>query len=203
MRRSKGSGMSPYLIAGLGNPGDEYARTRHNAGFRVVEALHRAWGGQGREVGRFEAWLCRTTRGGRVVWLARPLTYMNASGESVGALVRFYRIPLTQVLVIVDDADLPLGTVRLRPEGSSGGHHGLESVETHLGTRGYARLRLGIGRREDGPGVREITGHVLGRFAPAEAEAFERVLAHAVAQVTCWLEEGIQKAMARFNGSAG
>lgn len=195
--------MSTYLIAGLGNPGGEYARTRHNAGFLLVDALARAWGIEGRETGRFEAWVGRVTRGGRVVWLARPLTYMNASGESVGALVRYYRVPVSQVLVVVDDADLPLGTVRLRPEGSSGGHHGLESVETHLGTRGYARLRLGIGRREASPGVREITGHVLGRFGEAEAGVFERVLAHAVAQVTCWLDDGIQKAMARFNGSAG
>ena len=191
----------PHLIAGLGNPGSEYARTRHNAGFLVVEALHRAWGIESRETGRFEALLGRGTRGGRVVWLARPLTFMNASGESVGALVRYYRVPLTQVLVVVDDADLPLGTVRLRPEGSSGGHHGLESVETHLGTRGYARLRLGIGRREDAPGVRQITGHVLGRFGEAEGEVFDRVVVHAVAQLTCWLEDGIQKAMARFNGA--
>lgn len=190
--------MSTFLIAGLGNPGTEYARTRHNAGFLLVDALARAWRVEGRETGRFEAWLGRGTRGNRVIWLARPLTYMNASGESVGALVRYYRVPVEQVLVVVDDADLPLGTVRLRPDGSSGGHHGLESVETHLGTRGYARLRLGIGRREEG--VRQITGHVLGRFGEAELEVFEQVLAHGVAQVTCWLDEGIQKAMARFNG---
>lgn len=192
--------MSPSLIVGLGNPGGEYARTRHNAGFMVVEKLARAWGVEGRETDRFEAWVGRATRAGRVVWLARPLTFMNASGESVGALVRYYRVPVEQVLVVVDDADLPLGTVRLRPDGSSGGHHGLESVETHLGTRGYPRLRLGIGRRE--PGVRQITGHVLGRFSDAEAGVLEQVLAHAVAQVSCWLEDGIQKAMARFNGSA-
>lgn len=192
--------MSPYLIVGLGNPGGEYAQTRHNAGFLLVERLARVWGVDGRQVDRFEAWVGRVTRAGRVVWLARPLTYMNASGESVGALVRYYRIPVGQVLVVVDDADLPLGTVRMRPEGSSGGHHGLESIETHLGTRTYARLRLGIGRRDDG--VRQITGHVLGRFGEAEAEALDRVLAHSVAQVGCWLEDGIEKAMARFNGSA-
>lgn len=192
--------MSTFLIAGLGNPGTEYARTRHNAGFLLVDALARAWSVDGRETGRFEAWVGRVTRGNRVVWLARPLTFMNASGEAVGALVRYYRVPLEQVLVVVDDADLPLGTVRMRPDGSAGGHHGLESVETHLGTRGYARLRLGIGRREEG--VRQIAGHVLGRFGEAETEVFEQVLAHGVAQVTCWLDEGIQKAMARFNGPA-
>lgn len=188
----------PSLIAGLGNPGSDYARTRHNAGFLVAEELARGWGAGWREEPRFQALVARANRAGRAVWLARPLTYMNASGESVGALMRYYRVPLERVLVVVDDADLPLGTVRLRPDGSSGGHHGLESVESHLGTRAYARQRLGIGRLEDG--VREITGHVLGRFTAAELAVFEQVLRHAVAQATCWLEEGIEKAMARYNG---
>ncbi len=189
--------IAPYLIAGLGNPGSEYARTRHNAGFLALEALAEAWRLEWKESGRFESMLARTVRGGKTVWLARPLTYMNLSGRAVGALVRFYRVPVEQVLVVVDDADLPLGAVRMRPDGSSGGHHGLESVENQLG-RGYARLRLGIGRRDRA--AREITGHVLGRFTPDEERVVDRVLAHAVAQMTCWLEDGIQKAMARFNG---
>jgi len=125
---------------------------------------------------------------------------MNASGESVAALVRYYRVPVTQVLVVVDDADLPLGSVRMRPDGSSGGHHGLDSVETHLGTRGYARLRLGIGRLD--AAAREITGHVLGKFTAAEADVFGRALTHAMGQVACWLDEGIAKAMNRYNGVA-
>lgn len=194
------AGSPPFLIAGLGNPGSEYARTRHNAGFLLVDHLADRWRAGWSTVDRFEADVARAGRAGRAVWLAKPLTYMNASGESVGALVRFYRVPITQVLVVVDDADLPLGTVRLRSDGSSGGHHGLDSVESHLGTRQYARLRLGIGRLD--AAVREITGHVLGRFTAAEADVFERVLVHAGAQVTCWLEDGIQKAMARFNGPA-
>jgi PTH1 family peptidyl-tRNA hydrolase len=190
----------PFLIAGLGNPGREYARTRHNAGFLLAEELAREWRGEWKVEPRFEALVARANRGTRTVWLARPRTFMNASGEAVGALVRYYRVPLAHLLVVVDDADLPLGTVRLRAEGSSGGHHGLESVESHLGTRTYPRLRLGIGRVESGP--REITGHVLGRFSGAEAEVFGRVLGHALAQVTCWLDEGIEKAMARYNGPA-
>lgn len=190
----------PLLIAGLGNPGAEYARTRHNAGFLVLEDLARQWRVDWRREPRFEASVARGERGGRTIWLVRPLTYMNASGEAVGAVARYYRVPVGQILVVVDDADLPLGMVRLRPDGSSGGHHGLESVEAHLGTRKYARQRLGIGRLESG--VREITGHVLGRFSAEEAEVFERVLRHAVSQVTCWLDEGIEKAMARYNGSA-
>lgn len=191
---------SPHLIAGLGNPGAEYARTRHNAGFLLADRLAQEWGAAWKSASRFEAEVAKAGRGDRVVWLAKPLTYMNASGESVGALVRYYRVPLAQVLVLVDDADLPLGTVRLRPDGSSGGHHGLDSIEAQLGTRGYARLRLGIGR-VDAAG-REIAGHVLGRFGPDEAEVFGRVLTHAMGQVTCWVEEGIEKAMNRYNGLA-
>jgi len=191
---------APFLIAGLGNPGAEYARTRHNAGFLLVEELARKWGADWKAEKRFESLVARGAPGGRTVWLVRPQTYMNASGEAVGPVMRYYRVPLAGVLVVVDDADLPLGTVRLRSDGSSGGHHGLESVEAHLGTRSFARLRLGIGRTE--AVVREITGHVLGRFTAAESELFGQVLVHAVAQVTCWLEEGIEKAMARYNGKA-
>lgn len=189
----------PLLIAGLGNPGAEYARTRHNAGFMLAEELGEEWGVEWREAPRFEALLARATRRGRTVWLARPLTFMNASGEAVGALARYYRVPAEGTLAVVDDADLPLGTIRLRPDGSSGGHHGLESVETHLGTRAYPRLRLGIGRKD--PATREITGHVLGRFAGDETEVFGRVLRQAVAQMNCWIDEGIEKAMARYNGA--
>lgn len=191
---------APFLIAGLGNPGADYAQTRHNAGFLLAEELARGWHATWRTEARFAASMTKATVGGRVIWLVRPLTYMNASGEAVGEVLRYYRVPIERLLVVVDDADLPLGTLRMRPEGSSGGHHGLESVESHVGTRKYARLRLGIGRTE--AEVREITGHVLGRFSRAESEVFERVLAHAVAQVTCWMEDGIEKAMTRYNGPA-
>jgi PTH1 family peptidyl-tRNA hydrolase len=123
---------------------------------------------------------------------------MNASGEAVAALVDFYQAPPAQTLVIVDDADLPLGHLRLRPGGSSGGHHGLESIERHLATRDYARLRVGIGRRD---GAREISGHVLGRFGSTDASLVDKVLSLAADQAECWLADGIQKAMNRFNGA--
>lgn len=189
---------SPWLIAGLGNPGADYERTRHNAGFLAVEAMARVWQAVWREESRFESLLARAMRGAEAVWLARPLTYMNVSGQAVGALVRYYRVLPARVLVVVDDADLPLGSLRLRPGGSSGGHRGLASVEAHLGTRDYARLRLGIGRAE--PAQREIAGYVLGRFTAAEWDVMERVVPQSVAQMTCWVEEGIEKAMARYNG---
>lgn len=185
-----------FLIAGLGNPGAEYARSRHNAGFMVVERLATRWQVAWTDSRRFQARLGRFTRSGRSGWLCLPQTYMNASGTAVAAVARFFRVPPERLLVVVDDADLPVGTVRLRPEGSSGGHHGLESVERELGTRAYARLRLGIGRQA---GQREITRHVLGAFSPGEWRQFEPVLEHAVAAVECWLTDGVQTAMNRFN----
>lgn len=187
-----------HLIAGLGNPGPEYAQTRHNAGFLVVEELAQRWNVVWHEEGRFQARLARGSRDGRPVLLMQPLTYMNASGEAVGAVLRFHRLPPERLVVVVDDADLPLGTLRLRPGGSPGGHHGLESVGQHLGTREYARLRVGIGRQPGG--VREITGHVLGRFAAAEQPVLDQILQAAADQLECWLAEGLPKAMARHNG---
>jgi PTH1 family peptidyl-tRNA hydrolase len=123
---------------------------------------------------------------------------MNASGEAVGALVNFYQFPLKKLVVVLDDADLPFGEIRLRPAGSSGGHHGLESIEQHLGSREYPRLRIGIGRKD---GAREITGHVLGRLNATEMAVMEKVLVRAADQVECWLAHGLQKAMSQFNGA--
>lgn len=186
-----------YLIVGLGNPGSEYARTRHNAGFMLVERLAAQWKADWANERKFNARLAKAASHGRKILLCEPQTYMNLSGESVGALTEFYQVPVGQVVVAVDDADLPLGEIRLRPSGSSGGHHGLESIEQHLGTREFARLRIGIGRRD---GARQITGHVLGRFETAEAQLLEKVLDRASGQIDCWLAAGLQKAMSQFNG---
>ena len=185
-----------YLIVGLGNPGADYSRTRHNAGFMVVERLAERWRANWSYEKKFDALLARAERGSRRVLLCRPQTYMNASGEAVGAVKEFFRVALPRILLVVDDADLPLGRLRLRPEGSSGGHHGLESVEQHLGSRDYARLRVGIGRTE---GARQITGYVLGRFGSTETTLVDKVLDAAVDQAETWLEAGIQKAMNQFN----
>ena len=187
-----------HLIVGLGNPGAEYARTRHNAGFLVADRLAERWQALWNYEKKFNARLARAERGGLRVLLCEPQTYMNASGEAVGAIVAFYRISLTRLVIVVDDADLPLGELRLRPGGSSGGHHGLQSIEQHLDTRHYARLRIGIGRRA---GAREITGYVLGRFSSTEAALADKVLTVASDQVETWLEAGIQKAMSQFNGA--
>ena len=186
-----------YLIVGLGNPGADYARTRHNAGFLVVDRLAERWQAGWTYEKKFNARLASTLRTSRRVLLCEPQTYMNSSGQAVGAVLAFYRVPLASLLVVVDDADLPLGELRLRAGGSSGGHHGLESIEQHLGTRDYARLRVGIGRQR---GAREITAYVLGRFSSTEAPLVDRVLTVAADQAETWLEAGIARAMSQFNG---
>ena len=187
-----------YLIVGLGNPGSQYQRTRHNVGFVVAQALAERWKANWALEKKFNARLARAECEGRRVLLCEPQTFMNASGEAVQAVTGFYDIAPDRVLVIVDDADLPLGQLRLRPSGSPGGHHGLESIEQHLGTREYARLRVGIGRQE---GAREITGHVLGRFSSTEAKLVDKVLTVAALQAETWVVAGIQKAMNQFNGA--
>jgi PTH1 family peptidyl-tRNA hydrolase len=187
-----------HLIVGLGNPGDKYARTRHNIGFQLVERLATDWRARWTAEKKFQARVARAERNGRPVLLAEPQTFMNASGETVGAMAGFYRLPLPRLLVAVDDADLPMGEIRLRSRGSSGGHHGLESIEQRLGGREFARLRLGIGRTADGK--REITDYVLAPFTAAEAALVDQVLTAACAQVECWLDAGIEKAMSQFNG---
>jgi PTH1 family peptidyl-tRNA hydrolase len=186
-----------HFIVGLGNPGAGYKRTRHNAGFLLVEKLATRWQAEWKSERKFNARLARAKYQQHPVLLCQPQTFMNASGEAVGALMKFYRLPRTRLLVVVDDADLPLGGIRLRPGGSSGGHHGLESIEQHLGSREFARLRLGIGRRD---GAREITDYVLSRFDPAEKALVEKVLDRAAGQAECWLTGGVQKAMNQFNG---
>jgi PTH1 family peptidyl-tRNA hydrolase len=188
---------SVHLIVGLGNPGAEYAQTRHNAGFLLVEKLAAKWKCDWTNERKFNARIARSERNGRKVFLCAPQTFMNLSGEAVGALAKFYQLPLKQILVAVDDADLPLGEIRLRASGSSGGHHGLESIEQHLSSCEFARLRIGIGRRD---GAREITNYVLGKFDASENELLKKVLDRSSNQVETWLEAGIEKAMNQFNG---
>jgi len=190
-----------YLVAGLGNPGREYAATRHNAGFMVVAALAERWGGSWRDESRFQSRLSVIERQGDRVWLCQPQTFMNASGEAVRAVMDFYRVPVERLMVVVDDADLPLGQLRLRPQGSSGGHHGLDSVQRHLGTNGFARQKVGVSPELRPDGRREISNFVLGRFADADAPVLGMVLQRAGDQIECWRQQGVQTAMNNFNGA--
>ena len=187
-----------HLVVGLGNPGADYAKTRHNAGFLLAEKLAAQWQAGWNHERKFAARMAKAGHGGKKVLLCEPQTFMNLSGEAVAAVQQFYQLPLADSLVVVDDADLPLGEIRLRPGGGSGGHHGLESVAQHLGSKAYARLRIGIGRKNE---ARQITGHVLGKFDADENAVLEMVLERAASQVECWLTAGLQKAMSQFNGA--
>jgi len=186
------------LVVGLGNPGREYARTRHNVGEEVVAVLARRVG-DALKLGRDKAMVTETRFGDKRVVLAFPTTYMNLSGEAVRAAMNFYRIAPQRVMVIVDDADLLFGEIRLRARGSSGGHHGLDSIAGHLGTTEFARLKIGIGRRREGR--REISGYVLSPFDAGEKVLLEKVLKRAADQTECWLAEGVDRAMNKFNGA--
>ncbi len=188
-----------YLIVGLGNPGGRYSATRHNAGFMALDCLADRWSGNWVEEKKFNARVALVNIDDRRVVLCQPQTYMNLSGEAVGSLVRFYKIALDQLLIIVDDVSIPLGELRLRPQGGSGGHHGLESIELHVAGSGFARQRIGIGKPVRGDGG--LTGHVLGTFGEAESNLIERVLKRSADQVCSWLSEGAQMAMNDFNGS--
>ena len=190
---------SLFLIVGLGNPGREYARTRHNAGFMLAESLAQRWKANWNDERKFNSRVAKVDRGGHKLILCEPQTYMNASGGAVGKIAEFYKISPKQILVLVDDADLPFGQIRLRGKGSSGGHHGLENIEHHLGSQDFPRLRIGIGRTQNE--VREITNYVLGQFSAGENEPLEKILKRASDQVETWLDEGIEKAMTKFNGA--
>ncbi len=191
------SGQLLHLVVGLGNPGAEYACTRHNAGFLLADKLAGRWRAKWRASRRLNAQIAKAFYNGRPVVVCKPQTFMNASGRAVKAAIEYFNLPLDRVVVVVDDADLPLGEIRLRPRGSSGGHHGLESVIAYLGSRQFPRLRIGIGRQ---PGAREITDYVLGQFTPDETPLVEKVLSVACEQLECWLDSGIDKAMSKFNG---
>jgi peptidyl-tRNA hydrolase, PTH1 family len=194
----RGSMEDVSLIVGLGNPGREHSTTRHNVGFRTVDrlagTLDLAFTRQ-----RFEAFVASGARGGRKVILAKPQTYMNLSGGSVAALVRFFQVPLDRLLVCADDIDLPLGKVRLRPFGGSGGHRGMRSIITALGSQTFARLRIGVSRP---PGAMQAADYVLQDFDRQEQAEVEAAIARAAEAVLTFLDDGLESAMNRFNGDA-
>ena len=187
------------LIVGLGNPGAEYARTRHNAGYWFVDELARRHGGSWRRESRHQSELARARIGGEELWLQKPLTYMNASGAAVASLARFQRIEPAAILVVHDEIDLPPGTVRLKEGGGHGGHNGLRDIIAQLGA-GFWRLRLGVGH----PGNKdEVIDYVLQRAPAAERELIEAALARGLDLVPGMLAEGTQKAMQALHTRAG
>jgi PTH1 family peptidyl-tRNA hydrolase len=184
------------LVAGLGNPGREYAGTRHNVGFEVMDLLarrhHLPWPAK-LDGSSVEA---RWRRPDSDVLLVKPLTYMNLSGRAVSELARFYKIDLPDVLVVADDVNLPLGRLRARASGTEGGHNGLRSIAESLGTIDYARLRIGVGR---GDLRRDLADHVLARFEPDEQAGMEDAIARAADAVEVWISDGLARVMNTFN----
>jgi peptidyl-tRNA hydrolase, PTH1 family len=192
-QREKLTGPSMKLVIGLGNPGRQYAGTRHNVGFDVLDLLaqrHRLeW-----QAAPAEALMARWRAAS--VLLAKPLTFMNLSGHAIGELLRFYKIELPDLLVVVDEANLELGRLRARPSGSAGGHNGLKSVIGALGTEEFARLRVGVGR---GDLRRDLADHVLAKFDPDERIEVAEATGRAADAAELFVTEGITPVMNRFN----
>ena len=186
---------SPRLIVGLGNPGRRYEATRHNIGFRVVSRILSSCSA-GREERAFRSRLWRTEVAGRELVLLLPQTYMNLSGEAVRACAEALGIRASEILVICDDFQLPLGKIRIRRRGSSGGHKGLDSVIGCLGTESFPRLRVGVGD----PGSCDAESYVLEPFWPEESDAIEAALGRAAEAADAWLRLGIDEAMRLYNG---
>jgi PTH1 family peptidyl-tRNA hydrolase len=179
------------LIVGLGNPGREHEQDRHNVGFWFVDELARRHGGQFKTESKFQGELARVQIGDADLRLLKPETYMNRSGESVQAVVRFLKLSAEQVLIVHDDLDLPVGDLRLKAGGGHGGHNGLRDLKQHLGKE-FLRLRVGIGH----PGHRDlVTGYVLKRPPSSERELLDRAVDRAADAMTVLLDQGLQKAM--------
>jgi PTH1 family peptidyl-tRNA hydrolase len=186
-----------HLIIGLGNPGKEYENTRHNVGFRVVDELARRHGLTFGKLERKAIMATGVIRGKKVI-LAKPQTYMNLSGEAVRSLMDFYKVELPRLLVISDDLDIPLGTVRLRKFGGAGGQGGMKNIIQHLSTQDFNRLRFGISRP---PGKMAPRDYVLSVFKGDDAILAAQVVDRAADAAETWLVEGIETAMNRYNGS--
>lgn len=184
----------PRIVVGLGNPGKSYATTRHNIGFMVLDRLAEQWGCV------FKADKARkgevATASG--VLLVKPQTFMNESGQCVGALAHYFKISPEQIFVLYDDMAFPLGKIRLRPGGSAGGHNGIKSLISHLGTEKFPRLRIGIGAA----GGKEMVSHVLGNFRPDELDLLGKTLDRACEAAIFTLQNGIEAAANKYNATA-
>lgn len=177
------------IVVGLGNPGRDYERTRHNIGFAVVDAFARELDGVTQR-SRFKSTLREGARGATKYVIAQPQMYMNLSGIPVREIVHWYKVDLSDLLVVYDDMDLPLGQLRLRGEGSAGGHNGMKSIIQELGTDAFSRLRIGIGR-----GRSSSTTHVLSRFTAQEQVVADEAISAAVEAILLWSERGVIDAM--------
>ncbi|MCS7032625.1 MAG: aminoacyl-tRNA hydrolase, partial [Phycisphaerae bacterium] len=197
------------LIVGLGNPGQQYAGTRHNVGFEVVEALGRrlGWIGSSQDFasvakrkfeGLFLEGMAPLASGPEKLLLLEPLTFMNRSGQSVQSAMAFFQLQPPDVLIVLDDTALPVGRLRLRSGGSSGGHNGLRSIEEAIGTQQYPRLRIGV---DAAPELIPQRDYVLGRFSPEQRKRIDPAIRRAGDAIIAWVEKGIDAAMSLFNAA--
>jgi PTH1 family peptidyl-tRNA hydrolase len=190
------------LIVGLGNPGAKYAQTRHNIGFELVDRLAQRWQIPLSEQRRFQGIFGEGVIAGQRLRLLKPNTFMNKSGQSVRAVLDWYKLPPTEVLVLYDDMDLPVGKLRLRLGGSAGGHNGMRSLITHLGTQDFPRLRVGISKGTNVGAAKDTISHVLGRFTPEEQRILPEVLDMAADAIELAVRKGVEKSMSLYNGRA-
>ncbi len=185
-----------FIIVGLGNPGKEYEKTRHNAGFMALDKIAKKFGaGSVKTKNKAQIMDCKIA--GRKVLLVKPQTFMNLSGEAVGPLARYYKVEKENVFVIFDDISLPVGGIRLRKKGSAGGHNGIKSLISHLGGEDFPRLKIGVGAKPH-PDA-DLKNHVLGGIPKNELPEFEKALDNTVLAVEEMLKNGIESAMNKFN----
>jgi len=187
----------PFLLVGLGNPGRKYRLNRHNVGFMLVDLISERLGVK---LSRIEskALVTKVEYQGRLVILAKPQTYMNLSGQAVGALQRYYKVPFDNLLISYDDVDLPLGTIRIRPSGGAAGQKGMKSIIERLGTQEFPRLRLGVGRP---PGRMRAADYVLQNFSKNESALLESVLERGTDAALIFISDGLETAMNQYNGT--
>ena len=191
----KKSGGVQWLLVCLGNPGKEYANTRHNIGFLAADALEKRAGVKFNKL-RYRALTGEVTLGGQRVLVVKPQTYMNLSGEAVKLAGGFYKIPPERILVLYDDVSLPLGKLRVRASGSAGGHNGIKNIIAHLGTDAFPRIKVGVGapQREDG-----LVDWVIGSFTASERKVVDAAIDKALDAAECVIEHGVSEAQNRFN----
>lgn len=196
MNRAESEDNAPYLIVGLGNPGREYQQNRHNVGFMVIDRLAQRLGAGFSRLEQ-KTLITKTDHQGRRLILAKPQTYMNLSGKAVGALLRYYKVPLENLMVAYDDVDIPFGTLRLRYAGGAGGQKGMKSIIQQLGTQDFPRLRVGIDRP---PGRMAAADYVLQDFSKDEVEMLPQITDEAADAILLFVREGLDAAMNQFNG---
>ncbi len=191
----------PQLIVGLGNPEPKYDRTRHNIGFAAIDSFSKSWFIPLSEHRKFQGEYGEGSFRGQKIRLLKPLTYMNRSGQSIRAVVDWYKLDPRAVLVVYDDMDLPVGRIRLRHSGSAGGHNGMKSTIAHLGTQNFPRLRVGIGKPKHPTSTpdQKTISHVLGKFSSSETQAMEKVFKLLIEAMEFYFKEGIDKTMSLYN----